>query len=118
MADPKNPVQLLELVKALLEIYKLQKEVRSDGKIDLLDIPLVLGSGPKIWAGFMGIDKIDDELLVIDDEGRALVENAVRELDIPNDDVEVIIEDLFILITKMVEIGKRLQNILSKKDEE
>ncbi len=117
MADPKNPKQLLELIEALLEVYRLQKEVRKDDKFDFMDIPLIFASGPKLWTGFIGLDKIDNELLVIDGDGKAKIVALIKSFDIEDDEIEGLIEDLFVLITNMIELGAKVSNLFkSKKD--
>ncbi|HNW88183.1 MAG TPA: hypothetical protein PKN48_00840 [Bacteroidales bacterium] len=118
MADPKNPVQTLEFLEAMLRAWKLNAEIMEDKKIDFKDLPYVFGAAPVLWKGFVGLDQIDDEMLVIDDDGRALISAKVEEFVVTptNEELEMVVENLMKLVLHMVEVSVETIAYFKKKE--
>ena len=109
--DPKNPVETIEIIDALLSGWELHGEVMEDGKINFMDIPYVIAKLPTLWKGFVGIDVIDDEMAVVDDEGKAKIKAKIEEFVIADEEeLEKLIEELMELLLQIVRVAKKFTN--------
>jgi hypothetical protein len=66
----------------------------ADGKWSFTDVTNFIPSATKVFSAIEGIDKVDDELLDLDEEEKAeLIEFVIEQFDIPQDNAEKIIEE-------------------------
>ena len=108
IVDPDNPVETIELVRALIAGYKAQEEILEDDKVDPLDMLHVIRAAPKLWTGFVGIKYVDDELAEISDEGKAKLRSAIEEFVIAGqEELEQLVEDYMALLMEMAALAKR-----------
>jgi hypothetical protein len=71
-----------------------QASIKDDGKITFTDVPKFLAVAWKAPLAFGGIQEVPKELKELDDEGReAIIEFVRRRFDLPNDQLETLIED-------------------------
>lgn len=108
MADPKNPIETIEFITAMLQSWKTYQDISADGKVNLLDLPAVFSAAPTLWKGFVGLDNIDNELLVIDEEGRAKIKAKIEEFVLVQDpELEDLVEDIVQLVLNMTEVAAK-----------
>ena len=107
------PKETLELIEALLKGWQLNKDIMEDSKVGLDDIAHGIAAMPTLWKGFAGVDKVDDEMAALDDEGRALIKAKIEEFVLANDkELEALIEELLEMILNLVSIAKKITNYL------
>lgn len=113
------PTETIELVEAMLRSWKLYGEVMTDGKINVMDFPAVFAASPVLWKGFVGVDKIDNELKDLDDAGKAAIKAKIEEfvLTPTNEELEKLVEDLLKTVIMMVEVGLRTAAYIKAKKE-
>lgn len=118
MADPKNPIQTIEFLEAVLRSWKLQAEVLADKKVTIGDFPAVFAAAPVLWKGFVGVDEIDNEMQVVDDDGRALIKAKIEEFVITptNEELEALVEGLMAMVLNMVEMAAKTVAYFKKKE--
>lgn len=113
MVDPKNPVETLEFIDALLSGWKMHNEVMEDGKINYADIPTIIAKLPAFWKGFIGIDVIDDEMANVDADGEAKIKAKIQEFVLDNNaDLEFLIEEVMELILTIVGVAKKFIKVM------
>jgi len=98
--------------KELLEFgFKMQKAIvaaASDGKVDLTDAPLFFPPLMASVKAFGGIQGVSAELLNLDDvEKKELLDFARESFDLPDDQLEMLIEDTIAEILDLVKLGGR-----------
>jgi len=102
------PTQTIEFIKALLTGWKLSETVMEDGKINFMDIPAIIAAAPALWTGFVGIDKVDDEMAHIDDEGKAEIKAVIAEFVVADDEeLEALVEETMQMVLDVVGLSKR-----------
>lgn len=108
MTDPKNPVETIEFLDAMLKSWEMYGKIMEDKKVNIADFPTFLAGAPYLYKGFIGFDKIDDELKVVDADGRALINAKVAEFVLAdNAELEVVVENLLALVLDMVETAAK-----------
>jgi hypothetical protein len=113
--DPKNPVETIEFIDGLLSGWVLHNEVMADGKVNFMDIPYAIAKLPALWKGFVGIDIIDDEMAVVNDEGKAKIKAKIAEFVIASDEIlEQLIEELMALLLEIVRVSKKFTEYFEK----
>ena len=108
-----NPKETLELIEALLKGWKLNKAVMEDGKIGFDDMVHGVAAMPTLWKGFTGIDKVDDELVSLDDVGRAAIKAKIEEFVIAdNKELESLVEEIVAEVLNLVTLAKKVTNYI------
>ena len=106
--DPANPKQTIEFIDGLLTAWKAQELIMADGKVNWTDLPIALSAAPVLWKGFVGIDVIDDEMLVVNDEGQEKIREKIGEFVFAGDpEAEELIEEIVELVLEIVRVAKK-----------
>ncbi len=105
----------IQETKELLEFgFNLQEAITkslSDGKINLLDVPKFLGVIKTAGSAFSGINKIKAELADIAvSEKQELIEFARERFDLPNNQLEILIEDTLEEVLNIYKLATRWAN--------
>ena len=88
----KETTELLGFLFDLADATKAS--IQDDGKITFTDVPKFLAVAWKAPLAFGGIQEVPKELKELDAEGREAIMDYVRaRFDLPDDQLEVLIED-------------------------
>lgn len=101
------------LVKDTLEVldfgFKAAEAVTnslSDDKINIFDLPNVLAPLTSAGAAVDGFKNVKNELTTLDPMGKQVIEDFVTDrFDIPNDQVEVLVEETINSVISLVSLG-------------
>lgn len=92
MQGTKETIEFLDFAFDMADAT--QQSLASDGKINLMDVPNYIKVAFKAPAAFGGIELVPRELADFTDEERLEVLNHVsKRFDLPNDELEVLIEN-------------------------
>ncbi len=101
---------VLELVFVVIRELNAAQE---DGKIDLKDIGHVGPVFSALLAAIKGFNNIPDSFATISDEDKAdLVAYFKDKFDLPNDNTEAVVEEVFELVLNMVATAVRVKALL------
>ncbi len=114
--DPK-----FDSVKNIIEVcefgFSLQKSIHSaleDGKVTIWDTPKFVSTFTKLGPAINDVKLVPTEIDT--DEERALVlEYFKGEFDLPNDELEALIEDTLAEVNRLLELASRWKNITRKE---
>lgn len=100
--------ELKEVLKLGIEIQKAMSDSLEDGKINLFDItefiPVIMAAGKAID----GIGNVRNELKNLTLEQKAELKDYVKtEFDLPNDQLEILIEDTINVMLELYELTNR-----------
>lgn len=89
-----NLKETLEMVDGLLSVIDLVKKAEADGKIDLMDLPLILGVVPAIQPALDGAKLIPAELSHLSmEDAQSLVAHVMAKLAINNAKAVLVINE-------------------------
>ncbi len=92
MQGTKETIEFLDFAFGLADAT--QKSLASDGKINLFDVPNYVAVAFKAPAAFGGIENVPRELAELtDDERKEVIAYFEDRFDLPNDDLERLIEN-------------------------
>ena len=105
----------LKETKELLEFgFALQEGIvksLNDGKLNILDVPSFFKAALKAPAAIGGINLVGPELLDLQpEEKEALVVFAKEYIDLPDDELELLIEDTVEQVLNLYQLALRWKN--------
>lgn len=110
MNPSANVKETVELVDGLLGLIDLATKAQSDGKIDIMDLPLLLGVIPLISPAVAGVKEIPAEIGHISSEdAQAVVAHVMAKLAIENAKAVAVINEALatgIQVSKLVKAIK------------
>lgn len=103
--EPKKPVieigieETTDVVKFGISLTNAIVKAKEDGKINLLDLALLVSPLTKLFPAISGIDKVPAEIADINDEElNVLILLAMNELEIDNTSAKEIIKQSLVVI--------------------
>jgi len=116
--DPSNPVETIELLRALFELYSIQGDIRADKKFGVDDLLRVVKGAPSLYLGFVGFQYVDEELVAKNKEGDQKIKEAIAEFDLDDEAVEELSEEGIELLIHMAEYGSKVSDYLKNRKRE
>jgi hypothetical protein len=87
-ANPADPQEACELLRALFALAETGEKVMADGKVTIMDVPALVGVAMPMIKGIVGAEKIGDEIKAMNAEGEAKLKETVTEFEFADEDVE------------------------------
>lgn len=118
--DPSDPKETIEFIQALICMWDTRVKVWSNRKFDVGDIGHIVAAAPTLVRGFTGINKIDDERRIIDDEGRAKIRHEItkfRNQDPDRPEIDKLVQAYLNLIDHLFEVGLMTIDTLNPEED-
>lgn len=101
-------IQSKELLEWAFALIKAFKASLGDGKISFLDLPNFIPVMASSSTAFGGIEKVLSELQDLSEEEQAEIMKIARaEFNLPDDQLELLIEDSFATALNVYRLGQR-----------
>lgn len=107
MSDVSESTELLQFIVGLAQALGSSME---DGRIDFHDLGNVLDVLQLVGPAFEGVAKVPAELAALDDDGKAELFTVIEELDIPQDQVEMVVKNGLKIALDLVEFIDKIRS--------